>query len=373
MIDDEGITRAVQRCLEDSTARVVSLSSKSFKGGFADAMTGGDGVRMIEGTAAIAGGKRDFQMVGKTCRNHPMGADPVSWLYWKREALAFNSGILCDLPEGLRAPQCFGVSYPDADTAIIYMEAISNGDADWTMEDYRQAAEALGRFNGPYLSGKPWPEPDWMIPSRVYSWTNGGQSVLNNLAQLRDDSVLSRWLAGDSFDRTCDLWARSDALFAALEALPKCLCHLDAFKRNMMLTNSGAGSTDVVAIDWAFTGPGVVGEELTPMIAVSLQFLEVHIDDAYLLERTVFDGYLAGLKRAGWTGSESEIRLGFAASAALMLGLGAIELFLPGFQDNDLTAAIESAVGTDCDTFIDRLAALQPYLLDLGEEALAAV
>ncbi|MEZ4572357.1 MAG: hypothetical protein R2849_18980 [Thermomicrobiales bacterium] len=49
--------------------------------------------------------------------------------YWKREVLVYSSGILDHLPDGLRAPDCYGVE--DSDTvARIWLEDLGQVNRD---------------------------------------------------------------------------------------------------------------------------------------------------------------------------------------------------------------------------------------------------
>lgn len=366
----DGLLRAIRRKTGDPSTQIVSLKKAGFDDGFADAMTGGDGVTRCSGVARSCRGAEPFDIVAKTCSAHPLGENPGSWLYWKREPLAYESGLLETLPAGLVAPKCYGVSYPSPDTATIYMEAVAGASKAWSFETYSRAARSLGRFNGAYLNGHPFEAYSWMVPSRANLWVDEARATLDALPDLKGDPVISRWLRGASFDRTCELWQRAGVLQDALRDLPRCLCHHDAFRRNLMVPPDDDPDSEMTAIDWAFVGPGVVGEEIAVTVGVSLKFMEVEIEDARRLETSVFEGYLSGLRAVGWTGSDRDVRLGFTASTAMLLALGALGPWLPLLRDPCFEPVIEKIVGVDRDRFLERLAALQTYVLDLGEEAL---
>ncbi|MFD0979606.1 hypothetical protein [Tropicimonas aquimaris] len=105
--DTNGLLDAVRRQVGDQTAQILSLDRKGFEDGFADAVTGGDGVNRHSGIARTSSGEVEFKLVAKTCAEFSQGANPSSWLYWKREPLAYESGLL-DALCGLAAPRCFG-------------------------------------------------------------------------------------------------------------------------------------------------------------------------------------------------------------------------------------------------------------------------
>ena len=73
--------------------------------------------------------------------------------YWKREALAYQSGLLRNLPGDLSAPTCYGVTEVPAradgvEEAWIWLEEITQVDKlPWTFDRLQQVARTLGHFN----------------------------------------------------------------------------------------------------------------------------------------------------------------------------------------------------------------------------------
>jgi hypothetical protein len=64
-------------------------------------------------------------------------------------------------------------------------------------------------------------------------------------------------LQGSQLDRIEQFWGQRHDLLRALDHLPVCFCHHDAFRRNLLARNVA----ETVAIDWSYTGFGAVGEE----------------------------------------------------------------------------------------------------------------
>ena len=309
-------------------------------------------------------------MVAKSLADGGTGSgDPRDWNYWKREPLAYASGVLAALPPGISAPVCYGVDQDAEDRATIFLEAVPEEVSAWTFETYRRAAEGLGRFNGAYLAGMPRPEFPWMLRGRGENWLKQSGDVLARLRVEAGEPVLAAWLSEGTLDRTLALWRRSDALLAALRSLPICLCHHDAFRRNLIVRSDRGG--DMVAIDWSMLGAGAMGEDLAPLVGITLQFMDVKMEAARDLERAVFAGYLAGLRTAGWAGPEVAARLGFTASISLLLGLGSFGPWLPYLRDPANQPDLERVIGKPMKAFLEGLAKLQSYCMDLGDEALS--
>jgi hypothetical protein len=332
-------------------------------------MAGGEGLILHRGMALTSAGERPFELVEKVCRVLAMGEEPDTWLYWKREALAYESGLLDALPGGLSAPRCFGVTYTDEPSARIFMEAVGDTQPDWTEHHYVRACEVLGRFCGAQTDAPDPARHPWMAPGRAHGWTAEAAGTLDALEDRRSDPVLSVWLDGASFPRTAELWSQVEVLRTALKDLPTCLCHHDAFRRNLLFRACDQGRDEIVAIDWAFAGYGVPGEELAAMVGASLMFMEITPDAAGDWIDVIFRSYMDGLRASGWSGMETDIRLGFCATTAMTFALGAVGIWLPLLRDPEFAPVVEGIVGVHPDRFLENLTAIHPVFLDLGEEA----
>src|SRR5215212_5604324 len=84
----------------------------------------------------------------------------------QREALAYTSGLLSDLPGGLTAPRALAVT-EDADGAEwLWLEDVADSyDHRWPIAQFQTAAYHLGRFNGAYLTARALPTFPWLMPN----------------------------------------------------------------------------------------------------------------------------------------------------------------------------------------------------------------
>src|SRR5439155_4390297 len=128
--------------------------------------------------------------------------------------------------------------------------------------------------------------------------------------------LMERVYPNEVAEQIFQIWDERELLLDALTRLPpQTFCHRDAFRRNLF-----ARRTQTVAVDWAYSGIGAVGEEIAPLVWGSLGFRDVPIEQAQELEALVFNSYLDGLRDAGWNGDARLVRFGYAAASVLRYG-----------------------------------------------------
>jgi hypothetical protein len=371
-IDERLLVPLVRKRLNDPSADLRGWSRALLQGGLTQEVGLSSGLYRFTGHAASADRLLPWSLVLKVVPRSQDNDEPSKWDYWKREILAYESGLLEGLADDLRAPRCFGISeFPGEQFGIWLEDVPETGPDAWPLGRFGLAARHLAQFNGAYLTGRPLPTRPWLSHGRIREWLALGDAGIQNLSQLARSRIGSAWLAGRSVERTRRLWRARQPLLDALDGLPRCLCHHDAFRRNLIASHSADGRDQTVAIDWAGIGIGVVGEELATLVSISLQFLNVEASEARSLDANAFEGYLLGLRDVGWSGDERQVRFGFAASASLYVGLGATGGWLAWLlSDERHVAMTERVIGHPLDRILDQWARLQEYGLDLGEEAL---
>lgn len=166
----------------------------------------------------------------------------------------------------------------------------------------------------------------------------------------------------------CKILRSREYLFAQLDRLPHCLCHHDAFRRNL-LARDGDNGAQTVAIDWATLGLGAVGEEIGVTTQVNLGWLEMGNLAPDEVDGAIFEGYLDGLRAAGWQGDARLARLGYTATVALMLAGNAV-MGAPLWEDVNVPFC-EAVIGHPIDDIGENFARVGPFLFGMGDEALA--
>jgi len=98
-----------------------------------------------------------------------------------------------------------------------------------------------------------------------------------------------------------------------------------------------------------------------------LLFFDVDLTQAEELDDLAFEGYLEGLRDAGWRGDPRQVRLGYTASS-LRYSLGTAADMLPVMIDENYHARIQQTLGCSVEECCDRWAHLWRYLDGLISE-----
>lgn len=245
--------------------------------------------------------------------------DPAQPFYWRREALAYQSGLLDDPAADFVAPRCLGVSERPEQQIWLWLEDVALQAADpWSLERFGVAARQLGRFQGAFLAGRTLPALPWLNRRLIRAWTQDSASQIPRIAQPEVwDLPLLRPFSASVAPAVLQLWAERDRWFDALEQLPRTLCHHDLWRKNLFTRRAADGHEQTIAIDWELVGWGAPGEDLGNLLGVSLLNFDVVASSGPQLAELLLGGYLAGLDDAGWHGDADEIRFAFATAAVL--------------------------------------------------------
>ena len=248
-----------------------------------------------------------------------------------REPRLFECGVLNDLPGGLAAPRCLGVTrFPD-DQPWMWLEDVdAQPSLEWPVGRFALAGHHLGAMQGAFLAGRPLPPEPWLdtsgwLPEKLAA---GAARVPKILESLANHPLTRRLYDSELADPLGRVWAEREAIFAALERMPKSLCHHDFCYGNLLARSLPDGSDQTVVLDWQYAGYGQIGSDIAGLIAdSSVCPVRRKAAEPEELTELIVGGYLSGLRDAGWDADPGIPRFACLATLAwpwtfnLLLGL----------------------------------------------------
>lgn len=359
------------RCVEP--VRVVSYAITPI--GYSAQSPNSAGLWRVRGKAVRSSRETSpWSLVVKALRPEPAHVSPSHPEYWAREEFVYRSGILDSLPAGFATPRCYGTSAGESGERLLWLEDVDGQPgAAWPLARYGLAARHLGQFNGTLQATAL--DQRWLNHSWRATWDGKPHLTLHRLRALPQCGQDALRVA---FPNPEWLYARlrwlkrvNRELHAVVETQPLVLCHLDAYSRNLLARPLPGGGSEMVALDWALAGVGVVGDDLAQLVAGTLLFGDVPMDKANALLEVASAGYLAGLRAAGWEGDDARVRRNAAASMALRWTDAVVRLVCSVAEAPAGDERWCVTWGASCVELLARWGALARFLFTWGEAALA--
>jgi hypothetical protein len=278
------------------------------------------GVLRVRGSAD----GEDFSIIVKQTHSAPgadphalwgSGADPAHHHYWKREWLAYTSGLLASLPGRLRAPRLLLATEPAEGVAWFWLEDVAGRPgAQWQPQHYARAARDLATMQGAYAAGHPpLPADAWLSRGWLAEWVGTSARawpLVEDDTAWRDERLAD--LAALR-PRAREVWAERERLLALVDAAPRTLVHLDFWPNNLIATRDGR----TVAFDWSSIGIGALAQDLDQLTLDPVWMQVLPGADLALLERAVLPAYASGVRASGHDASDPDVRRWYAAAAGL--------------------------------------------------------
>jgi Phosphotransferase enzyme family len=294
--------------------------------------------------------------------NWRAGLDESDWMYWRREACAYESDMFAEMPDGLRAPHCLHLANRLDGSVALWLEDLHGPcGADWPIADYGTASRHFGRWQGSAVAEDRTRDDRWL--SRNWLRTYLTQRNVDDEI-LADDRPWQRAELAERFDRA-DL-VRMRAMRAdrsifldALTAMPPVVCHLDLHPRNLFADPTGT----TAVIDWAYVGLGHLGEDVGNLVPDSVLDFHIPADQIKHLDERITDAYTRGLTDVGADIDPRRVRLGMTATMAAKYAWIAPAM---------ARAVIEERVALNGRPISDAINTWAPavrYLLDRADEA----
>lgn len=313
-VEKEFLEGLLQRALGCRSVNVGEWEGQALSGGF-ELDTA---IQRLSGVAVCDGQTRPWSLIVKVIRAAARNAEPQGYNYWKREALAYQSGFLNELPGKLAAPRCYEVAEQPDGSVWIWMEDVKdNLQHPWSIEQYARVARILGQFNGAYLAGRPLPADAWVTHDWLRKYLEHAAPMVEFVRQNPAHPTVQLMLPGITLPMMLAGWDEYPRLLQVLDHLPQTFCHQDAFERNLF--NRG---DELVAIDWSRSGIAPLGAELAPLIGVAFNMAKFPSSQAKDLDQACFAAYLEGLRQAGWHPDPRQVRKAYTLTVSLRYALG---------------------------------------------------
>jgi hypothetical protein len=375
-LDAQTLMPIVCAALNSTTAEVKTWQVSPITQGQASPA----GIYRIAGTAQERGEQVTWSVVVKVVEaaatsvhvGNNASDDPTHMFYWKRELLLYQSGFFDQLPAGLAAPGCYQIDELPHQGCIWMEDVREDVGAIWPLEHYGQVARHLGRLGGLYLAERPLPTWPWLLTDQLarrsqgFEWPAFWQAYPT---LRREDALVQRGWSDDLAQGFQRMWQDRDRFVQALAHLPQTLQHSDAGRKNLFARRCATGEMETVAVDWGSTGIGVIGEELATLVTQLVYWFNgVRPEQVWELDQIAFDGYLQGLREAGWQGDAEIARLGYTLAVTLRTGMG---IFIVEWTARDETRRrwLEHIMGHSLEEMADMFRVLRAYLIDCANEA----
>jgi hypothetical protein len=375
-LDAQTLTPLVRAVLDSTTAEVETWQvSPIIQGSSSPA-----GVYRVAGTAKEQSKRVAWSLVVKVVEaaatsvhaGNNASDDPTQIFYWKRELLLYQSGLLDQLPDGLAAPCCYRIDELPHEGHIWMEDVREDVGAIWPFDHYGQVARHFGRLAGLYLVERPLPAWSWLLADQLawrserFEWPAFWQAYP---ALRQENALVQRGWSDELAQGFQRMWQDRDQFVQALAHLPHTLQHSDAGRKNLFARRRATGDLETVAVDWGSTGIGVIGEELAVLVTQSVYWFNgVRPEQVWELDQIVFDGYLQGLRDAGWREDAAIARLGYTLAVTLRTGMG-IFIVEWAARDEALRLWLERIMGHSLEEMADMFRVLRAYLIDCADEA----
>jgi hypothetical protein len=310
--------------------------------------------------------KRVYALILKILKPDALRKESHHYYYWKREALVYQSGILNQLPAGIRAPECYAVEEKQNGDIWIWLEDINieNLQSDWSLHQMKKVSYLLGKFNGRYLSGTPLPAHSFLCRNWLKSWVNACTAYAKPIQVQKAIWDCYRNVIGHT-SPAADIWneyclnrTRVNNLLETLDRLPRVFAHQDVHWDNIFIEQVEERHS-IIAMDWQFASISGVGEELGRMFGYALLKGKIPVEMVEEYKESLFKNYLQGIRDSGWNGNANLPRFGFCAAAG--------SRFIMAFDK--LLTALETGDGNSQKEKLSHLLLVVQALIDLAEES----
>ena len=293
----------------------------------------------------------------------------------EREIEVYRSGVFLESRGGFRAARCYLVQEIDDNSTWLWLEDLTEAlHAPWPGEQYPVSAQHLGAFNAAWI-GQSLPDWDWLSSISIRDRWRGAASkaAFEDMPDIRNAPYIKAVAPTGGIDRFLRHWTDGEQLISVIDGLEKGIAHYDAHPKNFFILNHQAETPITVAVDWPKVGTAPLGTDLGLFVYSPLVWLEISADDAKGLVEPIFDGYMRGIRNAGWNGNESLIRMSYLASIGVDGGNSVAWMAHRAATDDNARDFMVDTIGHPIDQLLDGWREALEFFLKLTDDALQLV
>lgn len=279
-------------------------------------------VRRLSGVAVTQAGAIPWSLIEKATGGSGVASDYLVD-NGRRELAAYRSGLLADLPPGVRVPVLHGFQEFSDGGITLWLEDVRRSENALREATLVVIARDLGRLSGTWL-GRAGLDP-WLFRGWIDRHAQTGAQEAGRKTLLHPTSA-ARTRLGALVEVGVSLIDAQPRIAALLESLPQSVCHHDAVGANILRSD---GAT--VLIDWESVGPGTVGADLASLLFSSVRRGDCSAAVVVRHFDAAVTAFVAGIRDTGAAVDPASVRLGVDAAIALRWKLIA-----------DLAAALDS-------------------------------
>jgi hypothetical protein len=110
------------------------------------------------------------------------------------------------------------------------------------LDRYALVARHLGQFSGAYLVERSLPDAPWLSTGWLRGWVSANEAAIDHLRRVVDHPLVRQVYPEGVARSFLRLWSERGLYLDRLDRLPHTLCHLDAFRRNLLDCRLADGS-----------------------------------------------------------------------------------------------------------------------------------
>ena len=329
-LTSEKLTPYVRKAIGKSTAKVMDWAYKPISWEVINPVTAG--ITRLTGMAVDDAQNIPWSIVLKCIQwmdltGSPLEKDymnePTDWNYWKREALAYKSGILDKFKGNLVTPRCYGVLEQSETSIWLWLEDIQELDRSiWNLDRHILAAKHFGEFNGTYVANLPsLTDFPWLCTRFIQKWIQmsfafGYEEIIIN-PDFWNHSLTKLIFSTSIRERVVSLSQAINSLTDILDQQTRTLSHQDTHFPNIFNRIDAASQTKTIVIDWSYLGLAAIGEDLGNQIAGNLFNLYFDPSNAQIYYADAINAYMDGLRQSGWNDDRKKVEFACATAGAI--------------------------------------------------------